>query len=292
MAAFGPGVSVGHWSDPRGRTGCTVVLFPEGTVASGEVRGGAPASREFALLEPGRLVDRLDAMVLSGGSAFGLASCDGVMTALADRGVGFPTPGGPVPIVVGLSLFDLGVGDANARPGPTEGAAAVEAATETFDVGQVGAGTGATTDKWRGLEHASDAGLGFASVSAGELHVAALFAVNAAGAIDDGASAAHIADGSFDWRRPGDDTFGNTTIGIVVTNAALDKPACRLLAESAHDGLARAIFPPHRRTDGDAVVAAATGSIAPPDLDQLRAMTVVAVEQAIRQSVGGTRLAE
>ena len=114
-----PGVRVGHWTDRDALTGCTVVLFPEGTLASGEVRGGAPATREFDLLDPHRLVHRLDAVVLSGGSAYGLAAADGVMRWLEERGVGFPTSAGPVPIVVGASLFDLAVGDAigSSRPG-------------------------------------------------------------------------------------------------------------------------------------------------------------------------------
>ena len=124
-----PGVEVGHWTDPEARTGCTVALFPEGTVASGEVRGGAPASRDFALLDPSRMVERLDAVVLSGGSAFGLASGDGVMRFLEDRGTGFETTAGPVPIVVGLSLFDLAEGDGSVRPGAAEGRAAAEAAS-------------------------------------------------------------------------------------------------------------------------------------------------------------------
>src|SRR6056297_895159 len=144
------GIRVGHWTDEAARTGCTVVLFPEGTVASGEVRGGAPATREFALLEPGRLVERLDAVVLSGGSAFGLASCDGVMDRLAADGIGFETRAGRVPIVVGMCLFDLGEGDGTVRPGPADGRAAVEAATDgAVALGRIGAATGATISKWR-----------------------------------------------------------------------------------------------------------------------------------------------
>ena len=124
-----PGITVGHWTDEQARTGCTVVRFPEGTVASGEVRGGAPATREFALLDPTMLVQRLDAVVLSGGSAFGLAAADGVMVQLEDEGVGFETAAGRVPIVVGMSLFDLGEGDGSVRPGPDQGRAAAAAAT-------------------------------------------------------------------------------------------------------------------------------------------------------------------
>ena len=121
------GLRVGHYTAETARTGCTVLLFPEGTVASGEVRGGAPATREFDLLAPERTVECINALVLSGGSAFGLASADGVVAHLADEGTGFPTGGGPVPIVVGLSLYDLLEGDGSVRPGPTEGRAAAGA---------------------------------------------------------------------------------------------------------------------------------------------------------------------
>ena len=116
-----PGVRLGHWQDLEARTGCSVVLLPAGTVASGEVRGGAPGTREWALLEPGRLVDRVSGVVLTGGSAFGLAACDGVARWCEERGIGWPTAAGPVPIVVGAVLYDLGVGDPNVRPGPEKG---------------------------------------------------------------------------------------------------------------------------------------------------------------------------
>src|SRR4051812_30494215 len=145
------GVRVGHWTDDVALTGCTVVLLPEGTVASGEVRGGAPAEREMALLDPSRTVNRIDAVVLTGGSAFGLASADGVMRFCEERGIGFPTAGGPVPIVVALGLYDLAQGDGSVRPGADEGYAACEAATDgTIAFGRVGAGAGATIAKWQG----------------------------------------------------------------------------------------------------------------------------------------------
>src|SRR5439155_10460606 len=135
-----PGVRVGHWTDEQARTGCTVVLFPDGTVGSGEVRGGAPATREFELLVPHRTVSRLDALVLTGGSAFGLAACDGVMRFCEERGMGFATSAGVVPIVVGAGLFDLTRGDPTVRPGPDEGRAACEAATDgPVPLGLVGA---------------------------------------------------------------------------------------------------------------------------------------------------------
>src|SRR5688500_14423274 len=137
------GFRVGHWTDSAARTGCTVILCPEGTVASAEVRGGAPASRELEVLDPQRTVSTVDAVVLTGGSAFGLAAADGVMRYCEERGRGVPTPGGAVPIVVGFGLFDLAVGDPTVRPGPEQGYAASQAATAVpGGLGTSGAGTG------------------------------------------------------------------------------------------------------------------------------------------------------
>ncbi len=276
-----PGVRVGHWTDEVGRTGCTVVLFPDGTVASGEVRGGAPGTREWALLEPGRLVDRVDAVVLSGGSAFGLAACDGVVRWCEEQGRGFKTSAGPVPIVVGAVVFDLGVGDPHARPTAEAGYAACQTASEVdVPTGAVGAGTGATLGKWRGREHARPGGVGTASVAEGELVVGALMVVNAVGdLLEPGATRPPA---SSIERRP----FENTTIGVVATNARLDKTSCFGVAQSAHDGLARALEPAHTRFDGDAIVAAATGAV-DASVDVVRVLAARAVEAAIR-SVGIT----
>lgn len=269
------GVRVGHWTDAEARTGCTVVLFPEGTVASGEVRGGAPASRETALLDPTRLVERIDALVLTGGSAFGLAAADGVMRWLDERGVGYPTVGGPVPIVVALALYDLAVGDPKVRPGPDEGYAACEVASDHAEHGPVGAGTGATVDKVVSVEHRRPGGIGGGLRRDGELVVGALVAVNAFGR--PGATWERDPSADITSRDP----FGSTTIGVVVTNAALTKLECHLVAQSAHDGLARAVRPAHTRVDGDAFVVAATGAVA-AEVERVRALGALAVEDAIR----------
>jgi L-aminopeptidase/D-esterase-like protein len=301
-----PGLRVGHWTDAEAATGCTVVLFPEGTVASGEVRGGAPATREFALLDPTRSVTRLDALVLTGGSAFGLAAADGAVRFCEERGMGFPTPAGPVPIVVGLGLFDLLVGDPAVRPGPDEGRQACVAATAgAVTTGQVGAGTGATvstfpasggrdepdTGDQSGGGSAPSApavvrrpgGIVTAGVRVDDLVVAALVAVNAAGVpgapdaiasdLARQAPAAKRSDAHLDG-------FGNTTVGLVATNARLDKMSCHLVAQGAHDGLARAVFPAHARSDGDAFVAAAVGDV-DADPDVVRTLTVHVVSRAI-----------
>jgi L-aminopeptidase/D-esterase-like protein len=292
-----PGIRAGHWTDAVAATGCTVVLFPEGTVASGEARGGAPATRETDLLAPTRLVSRIDALLLTGGSAFGLAAADGVMRFCEERGMGVPTPGGAVPIVVGFGLFDLAVGDPTVRPGPEQGYAACEAATAgPVELGSVGAGTGATVTLpldtgppgppgpdgvTVAVPERAPGGVVSATVRSGQLVVSSLVVVNAFGVVDgDDARAPDLVDAyaaAGAWPAP----YGNTTIGLVATNAALDKVGCHLVAQSAHDGLARAVFPAHTRLDGDAFAAAAVGGV-DADVDAVRTLAVRAVAAAIR----------
>lgn len=270
------GVRVGHWTDTVALTGCTVVLLPASTVASGEVRGCAPATRELALLAPERTVDRVDAVVLAGGSAFGLAACDGVMGWLEERGVGLPTTVGVnVPIVVGLACFDLAEGDPTVRPGPAEGRAACDAATgAAVELGRVGVGTGCTIGKWNDPGERVAGGLGGATERHGALVVSALVACNAVGWVG--------------RRERLDNPFWaageNTTIGLITTNAGSDKLGCHLVAQSGHDGLARAVDPAHTGLDGDALVAAATGEVT-AHLDLVRALAARAVERAIRSIV-------
>lgn len=279
-----PGVRVGHWTGPD--TGVTVVWPPAGTVGSGEVRGGAPASRELALLEPTRLVERVDAVVLSGGSVFGLAAADGVVRFLAERGQGFPTSAGPVPIVVAAALFDLPVARA---PGPDEGYAAAVAAArgEPASSGRIGAGRGALVGKWRGREHAVPGGLGTAALTEGPVVVGALVAVNAAGDVI-GAGGSVLAGSGAPSGTPGFGAvspFEQTTLAVVATNARLGKGECHLVAQSAHDGLARAIRPAHTRYDGDTVFALATGEVE-GSLDLVREAAAEATALAIRAAVG------
>ncbi len=274
-----PGVRVGHYTDELARTGATAIVLPEGTRASGEVRGGAPATREWALLAPGRRVERVDVVMLAGGSAFGLATCDGAMRWCEEEGRGHPTAAGPVPIVVGAALFDLLGGDASTRPGPREGYAACAAASDAPpELGTVGAGTGAMVDKWRGFEHARPAGIGSAAERDGELVVGALLAVNAfGGLLEPGAARPPVADLTI----PGG-PIESTTIGLVATNARLDKASCRLVAESTHVGLARALEPVASTLDGDAIVAASTGDVAGAPLEGVRMLAARAVEAAVR----------
>src|SRR5439155_9339097 len=180
-----PGIEVGHWTDPIGLTGCTVVLCPPGTLGSGEVRGGAPGTRETDLLRPGMTVDEVHAVLLTGGSAFGLAAADGVMRFLEERGVGFDTGVARVPIVPAAVLFDLGIGDPKARPGPDAGYEACRSASDEVEEGNVGAGTGATVANLFGSHRALKGGLGTASTKDGDLIVGALAAVNAFGELID-----------------------------------------------------------------------------------------------------------
>ncbi len=293
-----PGVLVGHWTDTEARTGCTVVVLPEGSVASGEIRGGAPATREFALLDPLRTVANVDAVVLSGGSAFGLAAGTGVAEWLEEQDRGFKTAHGRVPIVVGMSLYDLGVGDASVRPTAANGRAAAESASsEAGPLGAIGAGIGATVGKWAGRDLATPGGLGAATYRSGDVIVSALIAVNAVGFIDDGTSLADI--GPPAMSAPADPANTdptntdptntdptNTTIGIIVTNATADKTLCHWLAQSGHDGLARSLLPAHTSADGDALVAVATGEVEADPL-HLRLLAQQAVAAAVRSL--GTR---
>ncbi|WP_313811238.1 P1 family peptidase [Glutamicibacter sp.] len=282
------GVQVGQ-ADLLG-SGCTVVLLPEGTIASAEVRGGAPASRELDVLNPLMSVQQIDAAVLTGGSAFGLACADGVMQFLEELGRGVPTPSGRVPIVPTLSLFDLAEGAA--RPTAADGYWAAKAAWEYEDsaqrvlTGTVGAGSGAKAGRWRG-PGAYPGGLVYAERSLGELVVGALCAVNAFGdVLAVGATPSIEPAGVFAALDAASRDAGNepprthTTIGVLITNAKLDKVGCHILAQGGHDGLARAVHPPHTRLDGDAFIAAATGQVA-ADVDTVRMLGMLAVSEAI-----------
>lgn len=282
------GIEVGHWTDAEAMTGCTVVLCPPGTVGSGEVRGGAPGTRETDLLRPGMLVENVDAVLLSGGSAFGLAAAEGVVRWLEERGVGFDTgiPGAPrVPIVPAAVLFDLAVGSAAVRPGPDQGyAACAAAAGDTIHTGRIGAGTGATVAKLHGLERAVPGGLGTASESSDGVIVGALAAVNALGEILDERGEVIAA------ALPGDDTeangapTGNTTLVVVATNARLSKERASLLAIAGHEGMDAAIRPSHTLWDGDALFTLATGEVDAPQR-LLEEMAIRVVAGAIRDAV-------
>jgi L-aminopeptidase/D-esterase-like protein len=296
VSSFGvAGVRIGHVTGNG--TGVTVMLFPPGSVGSGEVRGGAPATRETDLLEPSRTVERVDAIVLAGGSAFGLSAADGVMRYLAERGQGFATAGGPVPIVPAACIFDLV--EAPGTPPDADsgyGAAVAAARDEPPETGRVGAGAGATVGKWRGREGAVPGGLGVAVAPVDDVRVGAVAVVNALGdviAADGTILAGSTAAGEvpgFPSPQPFEEGRANTTLVVVVTDAPLDKAACFLVAQSAHDGVARALRPAHTRFDGDIAFAVATAATTPPvapNLDRLRLAAGDVVAEAIRMSVSG-----
>jgi L-aminopeptidase/D-esterase-like protein len=284
-----PGIRVGHWTDADARTGCTVVLAEDGGAVAGvDVRGSAPGTRETDLLRPTALVERVHAICLAGGSAFGLAAADGVMRRLAERGVGVPTGVRPVPIVPAAILFDLGVGDPDAFPDADAGYAAAVAA-ESNDgrlEGAVGAGTGATVAKLGGGPGvASGVGSAARRLSDGST-VGALLANNALGEIRsrDGRLIAAAAD------APASTSAPNTTLVVVATDAPLDRAQCRKLAELGHDALAIGIRPTHTMFDGDVVFTLATGDgsrVAAEALFELGAATQDAIGEAIERSVGG-----
>ncbi len=272
------GLSVGHHTLTERPTGCTVILTgPEGAVAGVDIRGGAPGTREVALLEPVNHVDRAHAIVLSGGSAFGLDSASGVVRYLDEKGIGYNTRVGVVPIVPAAILFDLGIGDQpKVRPGAECGFKAASAATSgPVEEGSVGAGAGATVGKMGGPGRSMKAGIGSASIKLPNgLVVSALVAVNAVGDIIDPATGQVVAgarkeDGSFlDMRqvlRRGTSNRAqprggeNTTIGVVATNASLTQVEAKKMAMMAHDGYARAISPAHLPSDGDLIFSLATG---------------------------------
>ena len=299
------GLCVGHWTDRRAATGCTVVLCEGGAVAAVDVRGGAPGTRETDVLRPGNLVDRVHAVLLSGGSAFGLDAATGVMRFLEERGVGFPTPAGPVPIVVGAVLYDLFIGRADVRPDAEAGYDACRAARSgRFAQGSVGAGTGATVGKALGPTRAVKGGIGSAAEALpGGTVVAALVAVNCFGEVVDSDSGQVVAGprdekGAFVStldalrKRPPSLPFGatNSTIGVVATNARLGREQAYRLAVMAHDGLARAVRPAHTPVDGDVFFALATGAAEQAsDVIALGAVAARAVERAVVRAVTEAR---
>jgi L-aminopeptidase/D-esterase-like protein len=283
-----PGLRVGHWTDAARLTGCTVVLAPDGGAVAGvDVRGSAPGTRETDLLRPTALVERINAICLAGGSAFGLAAADGVMRRLAERGIGFATGVRPVPIVPAAILFDLGVGDPLAFPNADAGYAATRAA-EANDgplEGRIGAGTGATVAKMAGPDQALPGGIGSSARRLGDgSTVGALVANNAIGNVHarDGTPLA-VASGASD--AP---SFGNTVLVIIGTDASLDRAQCRRLAEVGHDALAIGIRPAHTLFDGDVVFAVSTGDesrMAPEVFTAIAMVAVDVVGEAIERSV-------
>ena len=294
------GIKVGHWTDREAATGCTVILCEKGAVAGVDVRGSAPGTRETDLLNPVHLVEKIHAILLSGGSAFGLDAAGGVMRYLEERGYGHETQAGKVPLVPAAIIFDLPIGNAKIRPGAEQGYQACLAATSgKVAEGTVGAGTGALVGKALGSEQATKSGIGTASQRFGnDIIVGAIVAVNAIGDVVDPETGRTIAgprrpDGSGflntseiwkSGRGLGDIFVCNTTIGVVATNARLSKPQTTKVAQMAHDGLARAIRPVHTMVDGDTVFALSFGD-KQADVTLVGVVAAEVIAQAIVRAV-------
>ena len=300
------GIEVGHDTHTLRPTGCSVVIARDGAVGGVDVRGAAPGTRETDLLEPSNLVDKVHAIVLSGGSAWGLDAASGAARWLEEQGVGLAIPGvGRLPLVPAAVLFDLLVGDPHIRPDADAGYRACAAAsTRRPAEGNVGAGTGAVVGKIFGIQRAMRGGIGSASVTVGDVTVGALVACNALGDVVDPETAqviagARTANGKrlLDTRRAllrGDSpqpilAGSNTTIGVIATNATLAKVQAHRLAVAAHDGLARTINPVHTMNDGDTLFTLATCRVPSPGMLLLSTMAAEATARATVRAVLAAR---
>ncbi|MEM9777164.1 MAG: P1 family peptidase [Chloroflexota bacterium] len=303
MTLFTANLKIGHATDPEHHTGCTVFVCPEDTVGGIDIRGMAPGSRETALLDPVKSVPDVTAVLLTGGSAFGLATADGVMKNLAARDLGHYTPIVKVPIVPAAVVFDLFMHMGQHMPGPEYGFKAVDAAFENAASGQeikqgcVGVGAGVTVGKWKGIANMMKSGFGVASMKIGEAEVFAAAAVNAVGDVvnEDGtvlAGARNHQTGEwlaekgslrvFSEFRP---SIENTTLVVIGTTAKLDKAGANRLAQRGHDGMSIAIRPVHTMHDGDTVFALSTGDVVSEPFDNIANAAVYCVAEAIRNGV-------
>ena len=289
------GFKIGHAEDTKGLTGCTVFLFDKQSPAGVDIRGGGPASRETPLLNPVADAKGIHALVLSGCSAFGLDAAGGVMKYLEERDIGFDVGVTKVPLVVQSCIFDLVIGDKNARPdGKMAYKACENASYDTFLQGNYGAGMGATVGKYMGRERSMKSGIGAYAVQLGELKVGAVVTLNAlgdiydidtdkkiAGALDENGQLFDDETAYFEAAAKIQNMFtGNTTIGTIITNAKLDKTALNKVASMAHNGYGRAIRPVHTMADGDSIYAVSVGSV-PADINLVGPMSAYVMAKAI-----------
>lgn len=304
ITSFEP-VKIGQAEDVKAGTGCTVLLLgPEGAPAGLDVRGGGPASRESELLKPMAAAGVIHAILLSGGSAFGLDAAGGVMRYLEERGIGFDVGVTRVPLVCQSCLFDLTVGDAKVRPDAAMAYRACQnAESGNYRDGNFGAGTGATVGKMLGMEHCMKSGIGSYAVQVGELKVGAIVAVNALGDVYDWRNGKKVAGLLAEDQKTFLDAeqvalqktevvenkfVGNTTLGVILTNARFDKAKLCKIAGMAHDGYARAIRPVHTTADGDSIYAVSVGTLA-ADQDVVGALAAQVMAQAILRAVEAAR---
>ena len=286
------GIQVGHAQDQRALTGCTVIVCRKGAVAGVDVRGGAPGTRETDLLDPINLVEKIHAVVLAGGSAFGLDAATGVVRYLEEQKVGLNTGAAKVPIVPASILYDLSLGHADVRPDSAMGyRAAASASSEAPAEGNVGAGTGASVGKMRGMKYAMKSGIGTSSMEINGIIIGALVAVNAVGDVVDpknGRKIAGLRSGtSLEWMKKNQTrraVKSNTVIGVIATNAKLTKAGATKVAQMAHDGLAQSIRPAHTMFDGDTIFALATGE-KDADVSMVGAFAAEVMAEAILRAV-------
>jgi L-aminopeptidase/D-esterase-like protein len=292
-----PGIRVGHFHLEDARTGCTVILPEDEVVAGVDVRGSAPGTRELELLKPVRLVEKVHAILLAGGSAFGLDAAGGVQHFLEEKGIGFDVGVARVPIVPSAVIFDLAIGDATIRPTKEMGYKACQNASTECQEGRVGAGCGATVGKLTGIENCSPGGLGTASISLDNgVVIGAITVVNALGEIidDHGNILAGIQDESKDGFIPSLDVLknmaklsfqsSNTTLSVVATNAKLTRESATKVAQMAQDGFATSIRPAHTMLDGDIVFALSTGDI-DTDINVIGGLACDVVAHSVRRAV-------
>ncbi|SFH72263.1 L-aminopeptidase/D-esterase [Tindallia magadiensis] len=291
---------IGHSQHWEAATGCTVVICPKGATAGVDVRGGAPGTRETDLLNPVNLVDKIHAVLLAGGSAFGLDAAGGVMRYLEEKGYGFDAKVAKIPIVCSAVLFDLPVGNAQIRPDASMGyKASLNSEKNCFQVGSIGAGTGATVGKLKGYHRAMKGGIGYGALQSGALEVSALVAVNALGDVIDSGTGEILAGLRTEDGKGFAETEkimignreenkvslnGNTTIGVVMTNGIGTKSQMTKIASMAQNGIARSIRPSHTMVDGDTIFAMSSGDIE-ADTSLMGVMAAIAVERAIIDGV-------
>lgn len=292
---------IGHYTDSSKGTGCTVIVPPSNNIASACVRGSSPGTRELALLAPDKKVSRIDALVLTGGSAFGLGCAHGVMEALADQNIGYETKFGVVPIVPAAVIFDKNIGDSKVYPTNSDAIKALNDAQYNNDtMGSIGAGTGATIGKWKGMESAMKAGIGITTLVRDGIKVSALTVVNAvgdvigydgnilAGAIDPAGNFYAQSDSLSRWRTSQLGMSANTVLSAVVVNAKISKQQAFFLAERAHYGIARRIDPSHTSFDGDVVFVISVPEVE-VNIDMASSMIVKSVEDSIVNSVKNSK---
>lgn len=294
------GIRVGHAQNWEAGTGCTVIIIEKGAVAGVDVRGGAPGTRETDLLSPVNMVQKVHAIYLAGGSAFGIDGASGVMEFLEGKGIGFEAGTVKVPIVPGAVIFDLNVGNPYIRPDREMGyQACLNADEQTVKEGCIGAGTGATVGKYYGISRCMKGGIGTASIQVNDLLVGVLVVVNAFGDIID-SSTGKILAGTLNKEKnqfaqtnqllinkvsqESESFFQNTTLGVVATNASLSKSEAKRLSMSAHDGFARSILPSHTLYDGDIIFSLATGETK-ADLNRLNALSAQVISVAVKRAI-------